>query len=72
MLPTIELQHIPDSARAAFNTWFDDFRQADRGSIRNANDKTLESRAHHFACWLERNGCDYESLQAIPEEQTLA
>jgi hypothetical protein len=72
MFPAIEMHHVPATARASFTAWLDDFRQADRGSIRRGNDQTLESRAQHFARWLERNGYDYESLQAVPVEQTLA
>jgi hypothetical protein len=72
MLPALDMHHVPVASRATFHSWLLEFRQADRGSIRGGNDQTFESRARHFANWLQRFGYNYESIEAIPEGQTLA
>jgi hypothetical protein len=48
MLPALDLHHVPAAARIVFSSWILEFRQADRGSIRGANDQTYESRARNL------------------------
>jgi hypothetical protein len=66
------MHHIPVASRATFHSWLLEFQQAGQGSIRGGNDQTFESRARHFANWLQRFGYNYELIEAIPEGQTLA
>jgi hypothetical protein len=56
MLPTADLSNLPPAARALINSSSNFFVTADRGHVRRRNDVTFESRATHFASWLETAG----------------
>jgi hypothetical protein len=53
MLPATDLSHLPSAARAIIDHSRNSFVTADRGHVRRRKDATLESRARHFASWLE-------------------
>jgi hypothetical protein len=65
MLPTADLSHLPPAARALINRSSDSFVTADRGHVRRRNDITFETRATHFASWLETAGFTVDNLALI-------
>jgi hypothetical protein len=56
MRPAGNLSNLPSAARTLINDSRDTFVTADRGQVRRRNDGILESRARHFASWLEAAG----------------
>jgi hypothetical protein len=67
MLPAPDLSNLPAPARALIHNSNVAFVTADRGHVRRRNDETLESRAHHFATWLETAGFTVDNLGLIDE-----
>jgi hypothetical protein len=72
VLPTQDLSGLPSPARAAIRAGYDSFLQQDRGSVRAANDGTLDTRAYHFGDWLLGIGIQLELLSRLSQEQAVA
>ena len=65
MLPVADVSHLPSPARALISNSRDSFVTADRGNVRRRNDSTLESRACHFARWLEAAGFTINNFSLV-------
>jgi hypothetical protein len=65
MLPAIDVSHLPPAARSLVHSSLNSFVSTDRGHIRRHNDSALESRARHFAGWIETAGFTVDSLEQL-------
>ena len=71
-LPTLELSSLSGPLRALVHDSYDHFISQDRGSIRAGNDKTFDSRADYFECWLERNQFSVELFSRLSQSEAIA
>mmetsp|Transcript_24010 Transcript_24010/g.58691 ORF Transcript_24010/g.58691 Transcript_24010/m.58691 type:complete len:460 (-) Transcript_24010:1324-2703(-) len=68
MVPTADLSHLPASFQAAADDCCRDFIAADRGSVRQHNDISFDSRAEFFADWCTNMGIREHNLRELDDE----
>lgn len=71
-IPTRDLSGLSSKLQATIDDCYRDYIGKDRGSVRAANDRTLDSRADHFVDWLRGQEVDFQSLSRIEENQVIA
>ncbi len=71
MLPPQNLSNLPPAAQAAINACRAKFIQTDRGHVRRANDKSVDTRSHFFARWLESTGHTKQSASQLTPDQVI-
>ena len=71
MLPPTALHGLSTAATTTLHNFATAFSQQERGGVRDGNDRTTDSRAHHFVRWLTQKGitsADVTTLLADPAQ----
>mmetsp|Transcript_4851 Transcript_4851/g.11526 ORF Transcript_4851/g.11526 Transcript_4851/m.11526 type:complete len:423 (-) Transcript_4851:118-1386(-) len=71
MVPVEDLSNLPSSFQTAAKDCVSDFLTADRGSVRENNDRAFDSRAEFFERWCSRLGLTQHYLQKLTDRQCL-
>ena len=71
MLPPPNMSNLPPAAQAAINACRTQFLSTDRGHVRRANDKSVDSRSRFFAEWLESAGHTKQSAAMLTQNQII-
>jgi hypothetical protein len=71
MLPPADVSNLPSAAKAAISASRLKFITADRGHVRESNDKSIDSRSKFFAQWLESKGHSKQSVAALTQNQII-
>jgi len=71
-LASSDLSGLPGPLRTLVRACQDHYLSQDRGAVRAANDKTIDSRAHFFAHWLQKHGIDIQLLSRLSPQQIKA
>ena len=67
-----ELSNLPDSARSAILDCQNYQIGRDRGRTRERNDKTVDTRANHFAQWLSEHSLDNRNIYSVTQTAATA
>jgi len=62
---SVLLQTLPSAAHTAVSAAWVHSQRWDRGDVHRKNDRTIDSRATHFAAWLGRVGYDDRTVRLI-------
>jgi hypothetical protein len=71
-LPTLELSSLSGALHALVLNSYDCFVRHDWGSNRARNDKTFDSHADHFECWLQRNEYSIKLFARLLQDEAIA
>jgi hypothetical protein len=71
MLPLADLSNLPSAAQATIRASRTKFIEADRGHVRDSNDKSIDSRSKFFARWLESEGHTKQSVASLTPDQII-
>ena len=71
MLPPQNMSNLPPAAQAAIDACRAKFISTDRGHVRRANDKSVDTRCHFFATWLQSTGHTKQSASGLTPNQVI-
>ena len=66
-----DMSNLPPAAQAAIHACRTKFVATDRGHVRRANDKSVDSRSRFFAEWLESAGHTKQSASMLTQDQII-
>jgi hypothetical protein len=70
-LPSLNLSSLLGPLQALVCDSYDHFVSKDRGSVRAGNDKTIDSRADYFECWLERSKFSVQLFARLSQNKAI-
>jgi hypothetical protein len=71
MLPPENVSNMPSPAQAIIRASRLKFLQADRGHVRQSNDKSIDTRSKFFAGWLQSHGHTQQSIAILKPDQII-
>jgi hypothetical protein len=71
MLPPQDLSNLPPAAKAAISACRAKFVTTDRGHVRRANDRSIDTRCQFFAKWLQSGGHTKQSASLLTQDQLI-